>query len=204
MRIRFVAPAIMLALLVSGCTAAQDEAIADSATTPAAVVLVDAPDVAGQSLRDARATLEDLGYTVTVHDSMESRAILMESNWVVTDQTVTGATIDLGAKKPLDKTAAEQAADEAAAAVAKAEEEAAAQAAADAAATEPELSADNMRALQLFALQVTVSESSEKKLLCDSYATLGPDLTAGLINSEVPAGSEFPVDVVQEVFDANC
>ena len=203
MKTRLIAPVIMLALVASGC-AAEDGAIADSATTPAAVELVDAPDVAGQGLGDARATLEDLGYTVTVHDSLESRAILMESNWVVTDQTVAGDTIALGAKKPDDKTAAEKAAEEAAAA-AQAEADAAAQAAADAATSEPvELSAEDERALQLLALQMTLVDSPEKQLLCDSYATLGPDLTASVINSELPAGSEFPADVVQEVFDANC
>ena len=135
MKTRFIAPVVMLVLLASGCSA-EDGAVAGPPTTSAAVELADAPDLVGQSLKDARVTLEDLGYSVTAHDSMESRTIVMESNWVVTDQKVTDSAIELGAKKPDDKSAEEKAAEEAAAAAAKAEADAIAQAAADAAAAE--------------------------------------------------------------------
>lgn len=130
---RLIAPFIALTLLAAGCSASEGSTTPPS--TPASTVaaeLVAAPDQTGQGLKDARAALEELGYTVTTHDSMESRTIVVEGNWVVTDQAVTGTTVALGAKKPDDKSAEEKAADDAA----KAETDAAAQAAADAAAAE--------------------------------------------------------------------
>lgn len=72
-------------------------------------------DVSGLQLDEARAVLEAEGWTVSEHDSAGERGIWDRTNWVVTDQSVTGTEVSLGAKKKDDDSrAAEQAAQEAA------------------------------------------------------------------------------------------
>ncbi|QAY63552.1 hypothetical protein ET495_10165 [Xylanimonas allomyrinae] len=79
--------------------AATASAIGDSAP-PSPAPAVDAPNVVGKSVPDARAVLEEMGYEVVVHDSTsEARAVLVESNWTVTDQVMSGALVELGADK---------------------------------------------------------------------------------------------------------
>lgn len=105
MNLRTNAPAVVLALLVAGCSASADGVTDPTAPVTPAVTepaVAAAPDVIGQGLKEARNALEAAGFTVVAIDSLEDRSILMESNWVVTDQATDGDTVNLGAKKSTD------------------------------------------------------------------------------------------------------
>ena len=105
MKLRLVTPVIVFTLLAAGCSSDDDAAevrtpvatgITESAAAP------NAPDVIGQNLKDARAALEAAGFAIVATDSLEDRAIIVESNWIVTDQTTDGETVNLGVQKATD------------------------------------------------------------------------------------------------------
>lgn len=61
-----------------------------------------APDVVGMALNEARDLVREAGYAVDMYDSLKDRAIMMTSNWVVTEQAEDGDTVRLGAEKFAD------------------------------------------------------------------------------------------------------
>ncbi len=64
MRALVVATVVALAIMTSACS--DDDDSSSAATTTAATLGVDMPDVVGESVDDATATLEDAGLTLRV------------------------------------------------------------------------------------------------------------------------------------------
>ena len=194
MKTRLAATTLAIALLLTGCSSSAGDGEAESpsataaATTDAAPVIdqVEAPDVVGQPLDEAKAALNDAGITdVTSEDIRDGKSVWMDANWTVVEQRNEGTGVWLGVEKPAEPTPIVEATTPAPVAT-------------------EELSADDMRFIQVLALEMTLQDSDQKQMLCDAYLVLGADMTATQINAEVEPDSQFPVDVVAEVFDTNC
>ena len=69
------------------------------------VHVLDPATMVDLDLSEAVEALEADGWTVVTEDSVEDRTIMVASNWVVTDVTVDGDVVTLGARKQTDVTA---------------------------------------------------------------------------------------------------
>lgn len=99
MRTRLTPALVLVAALAAGCAGTTS----DAPTTPGAAATTSADtapaDYVGQPLDVAERELMAAGWLVEVYDAVDGKAVILRTNWTVTEQEVVDGRVRLGAKK---------------------------------------------------------------------------------------------------------
>lgn len=99
MRTRLTPALVLVAALAAGCAGTTS----DAPTTPGASATTSADtapaDYVGQPLDVAERELMTAGWLVEVYDAVDGKAVILRTNWTVTEQEVVDGRVRLGAKK---------------------------------------------------------------------------------------------------------